>query len=721
MLRTIEYKGVYKSDQDNILDDLYFPMLTVATSYDRAVGFFSASTISYAAQALSVFVKNGGQIRLVLGAFTDPEDLEAVKFGYKKKEKILASISEEFLDGISSVRDNLFQNRFDTLSWLVAHGRLDIKIALRERGMFHDKIGIVADGNGDKVVFAGSANESTYALLPTHNYESINVFRTWVSEHAEFYNPHIDSFNRLWNDKSSGTAVIDAPSAIRDKMIRVAKSLDYLPDQVIEKEIVSRINRKEWIRENSSPGVPCLPETLNERTFELRGHQLEALQAWKSVGEYHGVFDLATGAGKTITAIYAIVKVSESIRNCTCIIAVPYQNLADQWVGILASFNIFPARCYVSQTSWKERLEKMSHESSMGEGKFRAVVVVNRTLKDSRFQRCLKKFDGEGMLWIGDECHHHTTKAYEGYLPSHAKYRIGLSATPEHYIDDERNERLNKFYGDVVYRYSLKQAIQDGVLTPYEYFPNLVELTEDESELFVDLSEKIGRIYAMQGSRSKTNTQHLQVLLGHRSRLIGSAANKQLVLEKLLSTKRPTRHTLFYCGDGKTENSFGGSDTEEQEIEELRQVESICILLDKLSWNVSRFTSVESKRERERILSRFSLGSIDAMVAIKCLDEGIDIPACSTAYILASSRDPRQFVQRRGRILRRSPGKDLARIHDFIVILPNARDIDSKYGKKLIKSELSRVAEFSSLSENSHESYNILAPILKEYDLEHLV
>ena len=198
------------------MDDFYLPVLSVAHRYDRAVGFFSASTINYAAQALSVFVKNGGQIRLILGAFSEKEDLEAVKQGYRDKE-VSEKIGAELLSMISNVSDELFQNRFETLSWLVAHGRLEVKIALRERGMYHDKVGIITDEVGDKVVFAGSANESTHALLPTHNYESINVFRSWIPEHSEFFGPHIESFERLWRNESQSTAVIDIPTAVKEK------------------------------------------------------------------------------------------------------------------------------------------------------------------------------------------------------------------------------------------------------------------------------------------------------------------------------------------------------------------------------------------------------------------------------------------------------------------------------------------------------------------------
>ncbi|MCY3995975.1 MAG: DEAD/DEAH box helicase family protein [Rhodobacter sp.] len=720
MLRELSYKGVYKSDQDHILEDFYFPTLSVSNRYDRAVGFFSASTISYAAQGLSVFVKRGGQIRLILGTFSDREDLEAVKQGYREKE-IADKIGDELLSMISNVSDELFQNRFDTLCWLVAYGRLDVKIALRERGMYHDKVGIITDDAGDQVVFAGSANESTHALLPTHNYESINVFRTWVPEHAEFHDPHIESFERLWKNESHGTAVIDIPTAARDNLISVARSLDYTPDPEIEAEIAARVLSRTGSALSTTSGKPKEPATINGQPFKVRDHQIAALKAWKAKGDFQGIFDLATGAGKTITAIHAIVRLSKEIDGLACVIAVPYQNLADQWVDILSAFNIYPVKCYISRAQWEDKLRNMVHELAMCSRSFGAIVVVNRTLKSPEFQECLSKIKGGRLLWIGDECHHHTSKAYEGFLPEHAKFRIGLSATPQHYLDEERNERLNEFYGDIVSRYTLKQAIEDKVLTSYVYYPHLVEFTEEETEEFVELSEQIGRNMARQKDKASEMSPQLTGLLMRRARLVGSAANKLPMLQAVLTRERPTQHTLFYCGDGTVETDEGDGASEENIAQSKRQVEAVSAMLHGMSWDVSRFTSRESRKDRDNILENFRLGLIDAMVAIRCLDEGIDVPACSTAYILASSRDPRQFVQRRGRILRRSPGKERALIHDFIVVLPQDFERDSEYAKRLIKSELGRVAEFSSLSENRSEAYQVLAPVLRQYDIEHMI
>lgn len=717
MLRALQYRGVYKSDLHNILEDFYLPALSVAAQYDRAVGYFSASTISYAAQALSAFVKHGGQIRLILGAFSDKADIEAVKEGHRMRE-IADQLGVEMLAHIESAGDELFQNRFDTLAWLVAHGRLEIKIALRERGMYHDKVGIISDVAGDKVVFSGSANESTHALLPAFNYESINVFPSWRPELDSYVQPHIESFDRLWENKSSGTAVLDIPTAIKEKLISVARSLQYTPDPEIEAEISARIREKVQGVISTPSSKPREPLTINGQPFVMKEHQIAALEAWRAKGDFQGIFDLATGAGKTITAIHGVVKLSEAIDGLACVIAVPYQNLADQWVDTLSTFNIYPVRAYVSRANWEDKLREVVHELTMGTRKFAAVVVVNRTLKSPEFQACLQQMSGKRLLWIGDECHHHSSRAFKGFLPEYARFRIGLSATPQHYLDEERNERLNEYYGEVVFRYTLRQAIEDKVLTPYIYHPHVVELTPAESDDFIALSEQIGRLLARQEKAKPVgeNTQ-LTALLMRRARLVGAAANKMPVLRSAIADVRPAPHTLFYCGDGTVETD----DDDGTDEHSARQVEAVSMLLDRSGWDVSRFTSRESRKDRDVILDNFRVGIIDAMVAIRCLDEGIDVPACSTAYILASSRDPRQFVQRRGRILRRSPGKEVATIHDFIVILPENAVDENGYAKRLIRSELARVAEFSSLSENRAEAYEVLAPTLRKYDLEHLV
>lgn len=719
MLRDLDLKSVYDSDEDNLFEDFYVPALSTANLYQRSVGYFSAVTITHAAQALSCFFENGGKVQLIVGAFVDENDYEAIVDGYQKKE-IVEKLADQFVNVLSDIDSDLAGCRLKILSRLVATGAISVKVALRPNGLFHEKVGIISDSSGDKLVFSGSANETDKALLPGYNFESINVFSTWKPEFESHFQPHISKFDRLWKNESPNTAVIDFPDAAREKLVQISQQFDTPPSLENERELWEKFRGK--VKSEPTGNKPKMPEKINGSEFNVREHQTTALRRWRA-NDFLGILALATGAGKTVTAIYGITQIASQIDNLVVIIAVPYQDLADQWCEVLSLFNIFPIRCYRSKAIWQERLASASHYCQSGAASFTAIVVVNRTLKSAEFQTQLAKFNPEKMFLIGDECHHHGSLSYEGFLPTRARFRLGLSATPEHYLDDKRNEHLESIYGKVVDTYSLKQAVKDKILTPYRYTVIPIELTPDEGERFTALSVQIGRMFAAQQRNSTTvdDDQPLQAKLRERSRIVASARNKLPALQKILSAQTvPIQHSLFYCGDGTIDLESEDAEDAEDTFG-VRQIELVGKILHDHGWSSSRFTSRENKTQRKEILDNFKNSYIDSLVAIKCLDEGIDIPACSTAFILASSRDPRQFIQRRGRILRRSEGKEFAQIFDFLVLLPEDDGDGTEYSRRLLVGELERVAEFASLSQNRHECYETLRPILTKYSLEHLV
>lgn len=333
------------------------------------------------------------------------------------------------------------------------------------------------------------------------------------------------------------------------------------------------------------------------------------------------------------------------------------------------------------------------------------------------------QLDPTRLFFIGDECHHHNSAAYAGKLVPGARFRIGLSATPFHYIDEEANERLRQVYDRSVFEYTLADAVHDGVLTPYEYVPIPVELTDREAQDYIDLSDQIARVFAAgKGDPGGASGQRLKSLLMRRSRLVGAAANKMVELEALLGDQPVEPYSLFYCSDGRTLVDLDDDDPDAafDEDVEIKQRHAVAQALLKRGVRVSPFTSDESRWQRREILRKFRNGETQAMVAIRCLDEGIDVPACRTAYLIASSRNPRQFIQRRGRILRRAEEKDRARIFDFVVVMAGGRIASDDLAGDFLRNELGRVADFARHSLYPASSIEPLLPWLKKYDLEHL-
>lgn len=708
MLRDLQLKAVYRSESDNLLEDFYIPALRTSIRYDRAVGYFSASMLSLAAQGLSSLIRAGGRMRLIVGGELSAEDADAIERGYD-----IRTLKEEcaaiLIKTIDQIAEDLTRHRLEAVSWMIANGNLDVKVALKLRGMYHEKIGIMSDERGDSVVFQGSANETPSALLPDFNFESINVFPSWRSELADHFKPYVDGFELLWGNRSQKTVVIDFPEAAKERLVRIAKTLNRVPSEQVETDLWRRLFSRE---DATLRFAPAAPVTVNGQLFSIRPHQVQALNAWRSQS-FRGILELATGAGKTICALYATTRIYETAKRLFVVIAVPYQNLADQWMSEATNFSMRPVACYGGVQTWKEDLEQQLYLFNTGALPFACAIVVNKTLQSEEFHTCLERIDGDMLFFIGDECHHHRTNKMHSALPSRARYRLGLSATPDSYIPVEGTDLLTDYYGEVCFRYNLEQALADGILTPYKYFVELVDLTTEEAEEYESISMELARLNVFAGAEGEgqSDDPRVRMLLFKRSRLVGAAVNKLTLLSELLNKRSPEGLTLFYCGDGSVDEPVTG--------QTLRQVEAVSERLYRLGWKTALFTADETRPVRQRLLDSFKIGEIDALVAIRCLDEGIDVPACRTAYLLASSRNPRQAVQRRGRILRRSPGKEAATIYDFLVCLPEGICSKVDYERKLFAAELKRVADFAHLSLNSDYSYRKIEALLRKFDLEH--
>ena len=718
MLRDLPLKTNYSSEADDIYTDFFRPALAETAIYRRAVGFFSLAVLLNAPAALSRIVEDNGRVELIFGKLVSIEDFEAIRDG------VATPWSEGELPSFEMIvkehSSSLLEYRVRLLAWLFVTGRLAMKVAIRPEGMFHQKIGILTDGAGDTVSFSGSMNETMSALDPRFNSEEISVFKSWEEGQKGYVANHEEAFAKLWSGNTGSlTIVAPIPEVIEAGLNFISETFPERPTPTEEDEKVRAfIERKLAL----PPSKPCVPMTMHGQPFEIRRHQLKALKAWADNG-HNGILELATGAGKTVTAIYAAVKTIESNEGIALIVAVPYQDLADQWCKELEAFNIRPLRCYGSRGEWEPELRAYLKRNRHAQTEFLPIVVVNKTLRSDHFQSCVSELDPSRVFFIGDECHHHGAEGFRDKLIPGARFRIGLSATPFHYMDEERNERLRQIYDKTVYEYTLADAVRDEVLTPYEYHPIPVELTDSETAEYLDLSAQISRIFAKaRDDKGGAGQQRLKALLMRRSRLVGAAANKIPALANLLDDEGVAPYSLFYCGDGRTQlDPDDPEDWDEPDDDTLiKQRHAVTQLLSRYGVRVSPFTAEENRKQRREILSRFRRGETEALVAIRCLDEGIDVPACRTAYLIASTRNPRQFVQRRGRILRRAPGKDYAKIYDFVVVLPESSISSKTEASDFLKNELGRVADFARGSMYPGSSIEPLMPWLRKYRLEHL-
>jgi superfamily II DNA or RNA helicase len=718
MLRKLELKNNYTSEADNLYADFFLPALSEAVTYRRAVGFFSLGVLLSTPAAMSTVVANDGRVELIFGKLVAAEDFEAIQAG-----AINPWVDGDLPDFRALIDDHagsLLEYRIRILAWLFSSGRLEMKVAVRPRGMFHQKIGLLVDKIGDVVSFSGSMNETMSALDPRFNSEEVTVFRSWAEGQKAYVDNHAANFARLWSgDTGSSTIVCAVPEAIEHGLNFVMERFPEPPTSDEESTRASVFFAKQAGQNKTRPSVP---ETLRGAPFVIRDHQLEALRSWSANG-FNGILELATGAGKTMTAIYAATKTAEANDGIALVVAVPYQDLADQWSEELRLFNIHALRCYGSRAEWEPQVQAYLRRNRDQQKEFLAVVVVNKTLKSDHFQAFAKQLDPQRLFFIGDECHHHGSVGYVGKLLPGAKFRIGLSATPFHYLDDEANKRLEAVYDRSVFQYTLAEAVRDKVLAPYEYTPIPVELTPREAEDYLDLSDQIARAFSSaKEDMSGPGGLKLKALLMKRSRLLGAAENKMVELGKLLDLKKVEPHSLFYCSDGRT---FADDDDDDDHHHgpgggEIKQRHAVAQALIKRGVRVSPFTSDENRWQRREILRQFRDGETEAMVAIRCLDEGIDVPACRTAYLLASSRNPRQFIQRRGRILRRAEGKESATIFDFVVVLPDVGMPSDDLAVDFLRNELGRVADFARNSLYPASSIRPLLPWLQRYDLEHL-
>jgi DNA phosphorothioation system restriction enzyme len=700
-LKDLDLRNQYRSDRHNLLEDFYIPGLERSLTYDRAVGFFSSTSLSAAAKGITALIRVGGKMRLVASPQLSQEDAEAITQGIRQREEVITTVLLHELEQL----DQLATNRFSYLAWLLSKGLLEIKLAVhqdpRQRGIYHEKLGILKDFNGDRVVFTGSVNESISGLVD--NFECIDVFRSWRTGDDERINEKIDNFQRLWENQTPTLEILDFPEAVARSLLKFCPAEFPMMEDL---ERSSRENQSNYSISSSEPLAPHKLYPVLPAWLKLRSYQQEAIDNW-FVAQGRGTLKMATGSGKTITALAVAAELYQKIQLQTLLVICPYRHLVQQWDRECRKFGLIPVLAFENVQSWQSSLSTQLYNVHSGHQPFVTVITTNATLMGQGLQSQLPHFPKKTLI-VGDEVHNLGAKKLEASLPHNIRLRLGLSATPERYFDEDGTQALFDYFGAVLEpEFTLKDAIQQGALVHYLYYPILVELTESEIERYADLTSKIGRAIGIGGSEDNDS---LTVLLMQRSRLIGSAANKLEALRELMTRRLDTTHTLFYCGDGSVEDEMS------EEIQ--RQLTAVAqILGQEMGYGVATYTAKTSLDEREDLRRQFELGEVKGLVAIRCLDEGVDIPAVQTAVILASSGNPRQFVQRRGRILRPHANKQRANLFDMIVLPPDLGRESLETERNLLRKELRRFVEFADLADNAGEARVKLLPLQERYGL----
>lgn len=415
---------------------------------------------------------------------------------------------------------------------------------------------------------------------------------------------------------------------------------------------------------------------------------------------------MATGSGKTITALAITTQLYEKIGLRVLLVICPYRHLVTQWARACKEFNLNPLLAFENVHNWQSELSIQLYNLQIQQRGFLTLITTNATFLTPGLQSQLRFFP-EKTLIVGDEAHHLGSGRLRESLPSNVGLRLALSATPERYFDEDGTTDLYDYFGEVLQpEFTLADAIEQGALVHYRYYPLFVPLTAAEAFAYAKLTKRIG--WVMGEDRNLDSNDNLKSLLMARSRLVGAASNKLNALRQLMSERLYTSHTLFYCGDGQVEHSQAYQ----------RQLEAVTQILGKeLGYRVNTYTAETPLAQRDAMQKQFESGQLQGLISIRCLDEGIDIPAIRNAVILASTSNPRQFIQRRGRILRPHPGKTQASLFDMIVLPPSLDRETWEVERSLLRKELERFLEFAELADNAQEAKMQFLDLQHQYQL----
>jgi superfamily II DNA or RNA helicase len=684
MLRDLKIRHVYDSAECSLVDDLITPLLSNSLWYWRGVGYFSSSWLSVAAEGITALIENGGKARIICSPILSVQDWEAIQLGEQARSEI--HLKEALSKNIEELADSLNHDLRNCLAWMISDELLEFRFAIIRQGWgdgdYHDKVGVFEDASAEKVAIHGSFNDSAHATL---NGEAFSVFRSWDNGQNPFVEKHYSRLQELWRGENRQFSTFGTPDVVRDRLIRLKSTTEppYRKDP-------KKFSLHELLR----------MDTQSHRKRDLWPHQKKAIEEWFKSGN-RGIFEMATGSGKTFTALRAAEELNIRETHLAIVILVPFIHLVDQWKDECVEADYVVTSCGSAYPQWHIEMQSRITDFRSGALKNICIIAVHDTASSERFLKVLDRLIGQNVLLIADEMHELGSGSRRNALSEVYRFRLGLSATPARWFDEEGTAFLFQYFGGVCFQYTLSEAIGTA-LTPYIYTPIIVSLTQEEQNRYEDLTNRIVTIAGEKNEIRGDMNEQLKILLLKRVAIIAGAENKRSHLRELLLRKKQEdseiSKTLVYAAPGKHR-----------------------LILDDIAaigLRCHEFVHTVSPAQRTTLLEQFGKGDYQILVAVKCLDQGVDVPSTQTAYFLASTSNPREFVQRRGRVLRKADGKKRAELIDFFVFPSNnVTGVNQDTLKGLIRREMPRFAEFSADAVNLHQARAVVWNTLSRFGM----
>ncbi len=732
MLREVNWSEdrSYRTGSESEPVQFYMEGLCNSKKFDLLLGYFSSAAINVLSLGFASFLYNGGTVRMVVNNILSQADKDAIKAG-REGDVQNTSIDLSDIKQLKRTLDDYGKHFFECLSWLIANDKIQIKIIRPKcgRGIAHYKSGAFSDG-ADTVGFKASCNFTAFGLL--ENLEELDGFLSWENSRSS---KMINRQNKDFENIFSGNSDIVDYLEVDDISVAIKKEFgnSSLNELLIkEKELAekkSRVLENKGVRKSFEKAVNRIEEIIREPRFPYpsgaREYQVAAYESWVGNG-YKGIFAMATGTGKTITSMNCVL--SEYRNNPDKIyhvlILVPTITLVEQWEKEVRSFNFQEVFKISSKVNWQNEVTTLVSTAKRIPISF-AIISTYASFVKEKFQNLIKYLPDD-TIFIADEGHNLASPTVASKLKDfRLAKRIGLSATPKRIYDPEGTAEMEVFFDDkepYTYTFSMERAINEGVLCQYYYYPHIIKLTDEEMKEYVDISNQLSKLYRF-GKGNPEKESIIERLLLKRKRIIHKAANKLDATIQIMKLhfleKGNLKYTFIYVPEGET---FEIREEEDELIEEnVRLINQYTREIAKIDEKILVNQFISGMKDRDDILKQFQNGEIDVIASMKCLDEGVDIPRAETAIFCSSTGNPRQFIQRRGRILRKHPAKNHAVIHDLVVMpdyenqLAGSETFDLE--KRMVKTELERVMYFASLSKNPYFTEDVFKDICSHYNL----